>query len=340
MNLDSSSSVSLCRVRLFTPALWSVWTFLVCGLLPGVMIAQEGPAGGKKKPSGKEAAKPVVLVQVNGKPITSDQLERMFATRRVPANARERLTEPFLEQMVDARLMKEFLQSKKVKAPERQLQQQIDQIKRAAAQEGEADEVLTRLGYTPDALREEFWLPLAWQAYVEQQYPADRLKEYFLAHKQEFDGTKLRASQIFIKVRTDQPSEELKFAEEQMQTLRMRILNKEISFEEAARQFSQSPSGNEGGDLGEFMYTGRMPESFSKVAFGLKVGELSQPFRTRGGVHLCVVMDRIQGDLNLEDVRKEMLARITQEEWNRKTAELRKAAQIEWMISRGEKAGQ
>ena len=57
------------------------------------------------------------------------------------------------------------------------------------------------------------------------------------------------------------------------------------SFEELAKKFSKCPSGQSGGDLGEFA-RGRMVPAFEEAAFELAVGETSGPVRTRFGFHL------------------------------------------------------
>ncbi len=57
------------------------------------------------------------------------------------------------------------------------------------------------------------------------------------------------------------------------------------SFEELARDFSQCPSGKDGGSLGEFG-RGMMVPAFEKVAFALMPGEVSEPVRTQFGFHL------------------------------------------------------
>jgi peptidyl-prolyl cis-trans isomerase C len=56
-------------------------------------------------------------------------------------------------------------------------------------------------------------------------------------------------------------------------------------FEKLARDFSQCPSGKEGGDLGEFG-KGMMVPSFEKATFALMPGEVSAIVRTQFGYHL------------------------------------------------------
>ena len=44
--------------------------------------------------------------------------------------------------------------------------------------------------------------------------------------------------------------------------------------------------------------------------------------------------DRQAGDLNLEDVRDIVLARLSQELWNKTIADMRQAAKIEWKVEK------
>lgn len=57
------------------------------------------------------------------------------------------------------------------------------------------------------------------------------------------------------------------------------------SFEALARQFSQCPSGKQGGMLGTFG-RGQMVKPFEDAAFALQPGQISKPVRTQFGFHL------------------------------------------------------
>lgn len=64
-----------------------------------------------------------------------------------------------------------------------------------------------------------------------------------------------------------------------------------ITFEDAARQYSLCPSGQNGGDLG-FFTRKQMVQPFSDVAFDLKEGQISDPVGTKFGWHLIKTTDR------------------------------------------------
>lgn len=57
------------------------------------------------------------------------------------------------------------------------------------------------------------------------------------------------------------------------------------TFTDLAQTFSKCPSGQRGGDLGEFG-RGRMVPAFEEAAFALAVNEVSPPVRTQFGYHL------------------------------------------------------
>ena len=67
--------------------------------------------------------------------------------------------------------------------------------------------------------------------------------------------------------------------------LRKQIMKGEITFEEAAAQYSTCPSSQRGGDLGYFNRK-QMVQAFSDTAFDQNVGEISNPVGTRFGWHL------------------------------------------------------
>lgn len=64
-----------------------------------------------------------------------------------------------------------------------------------------------------------------------------------------------------------------------------------ISFETAAAEHSQCPSGKQGGDLGSFG-PGMMVPEFDRVVFNEAVGTVHGPVQTQFGYHLVEITSR------------------------------------------------
>ncbi len=62
-------------------------------------------------------------------------------------------------------------------------------------------------------------------------------------------------------------------------------------FAELATKHSKCPSGQKGGDLGEFS-SGQMVEEFDKVVFSEEVNKVHGPVKTQFGFHLIEITSR------------------------------------------------
>lgn len=63
------------------------------------------------------------------------------------------------------------------------------------------------------------------------------------------------------------------------------------AFESLAKQHSSCPSGQSGGDLGEFG-PGQMVKEFDAVVFHEEVGKVHGPVKTQFGYHLLEITER------------------------------------------------
>lgn len=131
-----------------------------------------------------------------------------------------------------------------------------------------------------------------------------------------YQAKALRDAYFFQKIRPEVTEEQIKAAYDQeaarvAQTERVRArhilvgtekeaqdilarLNKGEKFEDLAKQYSLDGSKDYGGDLGYFTAPEMVPE-FSKAAFALKVGKVSQPVKTDFGWHIIRIEDRKMG---------------------------------------------
>ena len=79
-------------------------------------------------------------------------------------------------------------------------------------------------------------------------------------------------------------------SEEQCISLKKQIIEV-AEFSDLAKQHSSCPSGNQGGDLGEFG-PGMMVPEFDKVVFSAEVSSVQGPVKTQFGYHLLEVTSR------------------------------------------------
>lgn len=79
-------------------------------------------------------------------------------------------------------------------------------------------------------------------------------------------------------------------SEAQCETIKSEIENG-AEFPKMAKQHSLCPSGEQGGDLGEF-YPGQMVPEFDKVVFSAELGKVHGPVQTQFGYHLIEITSR------------------------------------------------
>lgn len=93
-----------------------------------------------------------------------------------------------------------------------------------------------------------------------------------------------------------------------------KVIQAKQSFSDLAKKYSNDPSAKEnGGDLGFFDKNQMVPE-FSKVAFSLKIGEVSQPVKSQFGWHIIQVLDKKPAkQLSFSEVKESLISQAEQE---------------------------
>lgn len=99
------------------------------------------------------------------------------------------------------------------------------------------------------------------------------------------------------------------------------------SFEDAAKEYSTCPSGQQGGDLGEFG-KGQMVKEFEDAAFSGEIGQVIGPVKTQFGYHLIKVEKRTEPetasfDEVKENIRKTLLSQKQNQLYSEKINELK-----------------
>ena len=141
----------------------------------------------------------------------------------------------------------------------------------------------------------------------------EEIQEYYDMHPSEFEKDKtVEARHILLKVDKDaapeQVDEKRKKAEEITKAAR-----EGKDFAELAKEFSEGPTREAGGLLGEFK-KGDMVAPFSNAAFAMAPGEISEPVRTQFGWHVIKVEKVNETAISpLEDVAADIREKLTRE---------------------------
>ncbi len=167
--------------------------------------------------------------------------------------------------------------------------------------------------------------------------PEEEVKSFYTANKDKFvDQEEVKASHILIKVAKDADQAEADKALKKIEALLKRAKGGE-DFATLAKENSEDPSAAQNsGELGYFNRKQMVPE-FSKVAFALKAGEISDPVRTSFGYHIIKFEDKkAKRDVPYKEVSVKIAQylkdRAMQSKVSDYIASLKKTAKIEILL--------
>jgi parvulin-like peptidyl-prolyl isomerase len=223
--------------------------------------------------------------------------------RPVEREALRALQAQAIEQLIGRRLILESLAEKKQAANEKEIDVEVERIrKRLAVTDKTLEQHLEQTGQNLAALRQNLAWQLSWQRHLDQYLAEENVKKFYELRKRQFDGSQLRVAQILLKVEQIGDAEQVAAAVKKAAELREKIATGKLTFDDAAKQFSQSPTADSGGHLGFIERHGALPEAVAKAAFDLESGGLSQPVVSPFGVHLIKALEIKPGQREWHEV--------------------------------------
>lgn len=208
-------------------------------------------------------------------------------------------TRAFLARQVEQQLIDEKLQLQEaerlgVTVEEEAVEQTFAQV---AQSNGMSAEVLRQrlrgAGVLPEYLSDQIRAQMLWRAVLRQEVLprvtlTDEDVDDAVARIQERSGEQERLlAEIVLPVdNAGQTQEVVKTAEEVLQQIR-----RGAGFQALARQFSESPTAEAGGDLG-WVEPGVLPAEVEAVVQKMQVGTLSEPIVTPRAVYIMLLRDK------------------------------------------------
>ena len=281
---------------------WRCRLALLCGI-PAVCLAGLAPALAAEP----EAA--AVAATVDGQPIYVHQVEgelaRALGHRHVAPEARPYWLAKTLQQLIDRELVLHWLRRTGQGASPQEVEREVERLARRLRQRGESlEDYCRQRGLQLAELRHTLEWQLAWQRCVARYVTDENLQKHFESHRREFDGTELRVAHILLRVDEGEAKRSVAAAMDEARRIRAQILRGGMSFAEAAQRYSAAPSSRDGGDIGWISRREPMPESFSREAFALEKGGVSEPVATPLGVHLIQCLEVKPGQGTWQDARR------------------------------------
>jgi peptidyl-prolyl cis-trans isomerase C len=257
-------------------------------------------ATGESQPSQDKVA------VVNGSVITRADFDREMRSalgrlsstgEPVPQAQLSQLKEEVFKKLIGRELLYQESQKKGVKVNEAAINEQLVMLKKRFPGEAEFKKMLSQMNLSEVDVKSQFERSLAIQEFIDKQFVqkvtvSDKeVRAYYDSNPVYFkQAEQVRASHILVSVDPKKDPSQKAESRKKIEDIQQR-LKKGEDFSALAKEYSQCPSGSQGGDLGYFQ-RGQMVKPFEQAVFALKPGEVSDIVETKFGYHLIRLTDK------------------------------------------------
>jgi parvulin-like peptidyl-prolyl isomerase len=295
--------------------------------------------------SGKARRQGAVAATVNGDPILWSQVDaeigRAAAQFGIDPKSPEfqkqhaDLTKAVIDQLVRTRIIVQEARKRNLQIPDKDVRDQLDDIRKRFPTEAEFKTALERNGFTLASLTDVIRVNLTQRRVAEAVAPAavteDEVRRHFEANRAQYDRpAQIKVSHILFRV-AEQGQEAVARAKARIVQAR---LAEGASFEDLAKQYSDDPgSAQKGGDLG-LVSRGTMVKEFEEAAWALKPGQTSGLVKTQYGLHIIRVYQvadaqAAQYEKVKDEIRQQLLGSKREKAFEAWLEQQSKAAKIE-----------
>jgi parvulin-like peptidyl-prolyl isomerase len=287
-----------------------------------------------------QGTKEDLAARVNGESIKLADVQAILEQRpsmvKLTAEQERAQRRAAVEMLIDDTLMRQYLR-RTVQMPHTQ---DVDRVVTELAdvlrkQNKTLDQFLREEKQTEAQLRGDIVTDLQWKAFLNARFNDNEARAYFEANRPFFEKVQVQASHILVKVPLTAPMAEREKVKAQLEGLRGAILNKQLTFEDAARKYSDCPSKERGGDLGRFPLKFVVVEPIARAAFSTQVGDISHVVTTDFGFHLIKVTTRTLAESVDFDAMRDVVRKTMAQEsdlFRGILQEQRRTAKIEMLV--------
>lgn len=287
-------------------------------------------------PVKKEDDSNKILATVNGENINQKDVNLMLSRfgNQISEEQLPAVTKQILDGLITQKLIMQFIKDNKIEPAKATIDTELNKVREEIKSNPSLanqtlEQVLESHGSSIDDLKKDITISLSLEKYLGKELDDQKLKAYFEQNKAAYDETEVKASHVLVDTRTMKTDEELAQAKDKINKAKADV-GAGKDFADIAKQYSDCPSKEKGGDLGFFKRKGQMVEPFAAAAFALKIGQISDPIKTNFGYHIIKVTEIKQGkDVKFDDIKQNVKQDILQEKAQVLISQLRQKAKID-----------
>lgn len=256
------------------------------------------------------------IARIDGEEVGAETFNEMVAERmermpgQVPPPMVEMMKNETIDFVIDKHLVDEVLEGEDIEVTDEDIDEALAEFKDRFPDEAVFEQQLAQMGMDEAELRENLHQDVELEKYLSAEHDlevtAEEAETFFEENKERFaEEEQVQARHVLIEVDEGADEETESEAEERAQAVYQEAVDG-ADFEELAREKSEGPSAERGGDLGFFPRHRMVPE-FAEVAFDMDVGDISEPVRTQFGYHVIEKLDHQEGgDAEFADVESDI----------------------------------
>jgi peptidyl-prolyl cis-trans isomerase C len=253
-----------------------------------------------------------------------DQAKRRMAQQGRPVQETDdaKMKGQILDRLIEQQLL--YAQSKKegIKIADKTIDEHLAKLKARFPSQQEFEKALKQMNLTEASLKEKTREGMAIQELITKEVASKvtisdaEVEKFYKSHPEFFkQPEQVKASHILIKSEDKDDQAKKDAAKKKIEDIQKKVKNGG-DFASLAKEYSEGPSGKQGGDLG-FFGRGQMVKPFEDAAFALEPGQVSDIVKTRFGYHLIKVTDKkAAGTVPLKDVKEKIRGYLKQQKVN------------------------
>jgi peptidyl-prolyl cis-trans isomerase SurA len=234
-----------------------------------------------------------IVATIDGEPVTLYQVkqfgQRDIRTKQLGGSVDQAA---LLDALITEKIVQKEVSDKGIVVRDEEVDRYVEAIKeRNKINDDQLKQALQAQGLTLESYRLQIREDLQKQQLIQREIrgkvsvtPED-VQRYYEAHISEYSTPeRLQVAHILFRLDPDAPPDRVVAITAKADEVYARI-KKGADFGEMAKEYSDDPTGQNGGDLGWFKQ-GELLDNMEKAAAALEVGGVSKPVRTKVGLHI------------------------------------------------------